>query len=309
MIKKVLLVLGILLGSFATAQQDSQFTQYLYNTVNINPAYAGSRGAMTVFALHRNQWNGIEGAPTTNTFALNTPINNSNFGVGMSVINDKIGPSDENTLAADISYSIATSENYKLSFGLKITANILSVDFNKLTIYNPTDNLTQAKIDNALSPNTGFGLYYHSNSFYLGLSVPNLFETQHFDKSASNLAASKVIAERLHYYFIAGQVFPISDEIKFKPAFLTKIVQGAPLQMDLSASFLFNEKLTLGVAYRWDAAFSCLAGFKVSDSWFIGYGFDKEVTKLSNYNTGSHEFFLRYEWFKKYNRIVSPRFF
>lgn len=309
MIKKLLLIISVLLGSFATAQQDSQFTQYMYNTVNINPAYAGSRGAMTVFALHRNQWNGIDGAPTTNTFAINTPINNTNFGVGLSVINDKIGPSDENTLAADVSYSVPTSENFKLSFGLKITANVLNVDFSKLTIYTQGDHLAQARIDNTFSPNTGFGLYYHSNTTYFGLSVPNLFENQHFDKSAANLASATVIAERIHYYFIAGHVIPISDEVKFKPALLTKIVQGVPLQMDMSANFLFHEKITLGVAYRWNIAFSCTAGFKVSDAWFIGYAFDKEVTNLSNYNTGSHEFFIRYEWFKKYNRIISPRFF
>jgi type IX secretion system PorP/SprF family membrane protein len=113
----------------------------------------------------------------------------------------------------------------------------------------------------------------------------------------------------MHYYFIAGHVIDLNTSVKFKPALLTKIINGAPLQVDMSANFLINDKFTAGLAYRWDAAFSALAGFQISDSWFIGYGYDMEVTKLANYNSGSHEIFLRYELFKNYDKVVSPRFF
>lgn len=307
--KRFLIFIVTLVAASSYGQQDSQFTNYMYNTVNINPAYAGSRGALSIFGLHRNQWVGLDGAPVTNTFSINTPINNSNFGLGISIVNDRIGPSDENSISADVSYTIAVSENYKLSFGVKGTANLLNVDFTKLNIYNPGDVLAQYNVANKFSPNVGAGIYFHSDKTYFGLSVPNFLETKHFDKDQLGFSANSVASERMHYYFIAGHVFDLSGSVKLKPALLTKVVQGAPLQIDLSANFLFNDRFTLGAAYRWDAAASLLAGFQVSDSWFIGYGYDLEVTKLANYNSGSHEFFLRYELFKNYNRVVSPRFF
>ncbi len=307
--KRFLIFIVTLVAASSYAQQDSQFTNYMYNTININPAYAGSRGVLSVFGLHRNQWVGLDGAPVTNTFSLNTPIRNSNIGIGFSIVNDRIGPSDENSISADFSYSIKTSEKFKLSFGLKATANLLNVDFTRLNIYNPGDNLAQNNVDNRFQPNIGAGIYFHSDRTYFGLSVPNFLETKHFDKDETAFSAASVASERMHYYFIAGHVFDLSSTVKLKPAMLTKVVQGAPLQVDLSANFLFNEKFTLGAAYRWDAAASLLAGFQVSDSWFIGYGYDMEVTKLANYNTGSHEIFLRYELFKNYDKVVSPRFF
>lgn len=307
--KRLLIFIVTLVASSSYAQQDSQFTNYMYNTININPAYAGSRGVLSIFGLHRNQWVGLDGAPVTNTFSLNAPINNSNIGIGFSILNDRIGPSDENNISVDVSYSIKTSEKYKLSFGIKGTANLLNVDFTKLNIYNPGDNLAQYNVDNKFSPNVGAGVYFHSDKTYFGFSVPNMLETKHFDKDQTSFSAESVASERMHYYFIAGHVIDLNTSIKFKPALLTKIVNGAPLQLDMSANFLINNKFTAGLAYRWDAAFSALAGFQISDSWFIGYGYDMEVTKLANYNSGSHEIFLRYELFKNYDKVVSPRFF
>jgi type IX secretion system PorP/SprF family membrane protein len=307
--KRFLTIFVLLVAASSYAQQDSQFTNYMYNTININPAYAGSRGVLSVFGLHRNQWVGLDGAPVTNTFSINSPINNSNFGIGVSIINDRIGPSDENSISIDVSYSVKTSEKYKLSFGIKGTANLLNVDFTKLNIYNPGDVLAQYNVDNRFSPNVGAGVYFHSDKTYFGFSVPNMLETEHFDKDQTSLSAESVASERMHYYFIAGHVIDLNTNIKFKPALLTKIINGAPLQVDMSANFLINDKFTAGLAYRWDAAFSALAGFQISDSWFIGYGYDMEVTKLANYNSGSHEIFLRYELFKNYDKVVSPRFF
>lgn len=307
--KRILLIAFILIGLSTYSQQDSQFTQYMYNTVNINPAYAGSRGVLSIFGLHRNQWVGLDGAPVTNTLSLNSPINNSNIGLGLSFINDKIGPSDENSISVDISYSVKTSETAKLSFGLKATANLLNVDFTKLDKFDQADFLGTTNIDNRFSPNIGAGIYYHSEKSYIGLSVPNFLETKHFDKSSTTINSQSIASERMHYYLIGGHVFELSENIKFKPAFLTKLVQGTPLQVDLSTNFLFNDKFTAGLAYRWDAAFSALLGFQVSNSWMIGYAYDMEVTKLANFNSGSHEIFLRYELFKNYDKVISPRFF
>ncbi len=302
------IVVLLLLSASSYAQQDAQFTQYMYNTININPAYAGSREAMSIFALHRTQWVGLDGAPVTNAASLNTPINGSNVGLGVSIINDKIGPSDENNISVDFSYTLNTSDTFKLSFGLKATADLLNVDFNKLSQYDKNDYAFQNNIDNKFSPNVGVGLYLHSDKTYFGLSVPNLLETKHFDRSASK-GSSLVSKEVINYYFIAGHVFDLTGDIKFKPSILTKMVYGAPLQVDISGNFMFSDKFVLGVAYRWSAAMSAMVGFQATDSWFIGYGYDLETTKLANYNSGSHELFLRYELFNKYDKIISPRFF
>lgn len=290
-------------------QQDAQFTQYMYNTININPGYAGSREAMSVFAMHRTQWVGLDGAPITNTASVNTPINGSNVGLGVSIINDRIGPSDENNIAIDFSYSINTSDRYKLSFGLKASANLLNIDFNKLSQYDQNDYAFQTNIDNKFSPNIGVGFYLHSDNTYVGLSAPYLLETKHFDRYAATGANSHVAKENINLYLIAGHVLDLSYNVKFKPSLLTKYVQGAPLQVDLSTNFMFNDKFVAGLAYRWSAAVSAMVGFQASDSWFIGYGYDLETTRLSNYNSGSHEIFLRYELFNKYTKIISPRFF
>ncbi|MFV5700012.1 type IX secretion system membrane protein PorP/SprF [Flavobacterium sp. ZT3R17] len=284
------------------AQQDAQFTQYMYNTININPAYAGSRGALSIFALHRTQWVGLDGAPVTNAVSMNTPLNGSNLGLGVSIINDKIGPTHENTISADLSYTIPTSETFKLSFGIKATANIFDLDVSRL---NPVDDDPSLHdFSNKFTPNIGAGVYLHSNNAYVGFSVPNFIETNRYD---DNEVA--IFKEKINYYLIAGYVFDMNDYIKFKPAVLTKMVGGAPLQVDVSGNFMFNDKFVVGVAYRWSAALSAMVGFQVSEGLYVGYGYDHETTNLDHYNSGSHEIFLRYELFKNNNKITTPRFF
>ena len=300
---KILYFALMLIGLVSYAQQDAQYTQYMYNTINANPAYAGSRGVLSIFGLYRTQWVGLDGAPQTGAFSVNSPIANSNLGVGLSFVNDRIGPTNENTISADLSYTIRTSETYKLSFGVKGTANLFNLDPSKLNPQHTNDPLLQ-DLNNDLSPNVGAGVYLHSDKLYLGASVPNFFETKRYDDN--DVAVYK---ERMNMYFIGGYVFDLSPSLKFKPAFLTKLVEGAPLQLDVSGNFLINERLVLGAAWRWDAAVSAMAGFQITDGLFIGYGYDLETTKLANYNSGSHEIFLRFELFKKQEKIVSPRFF
>lgn len=284
------------------AQQDAQFTQYMYNTININPAYAGSRGVLSIFALHRTQWVGLDGAPVTNTVSINTPLNANNLGLGISVINDKIGPTHENTISADLSYTVPTSETFKLSFGIKATANLFDLDVSRL---NPADDDPSLHdYSNKFTPNIGAGVYLHSDKSYVGFSVPNFIETNRYDDNEI-----AIFKEKINYYLIAGYVFDLTNDIKFKPAILIKMVEGAPLQADVSANFMFNNKFVVGVAYRWSAALSAMVGFQVSEGLYIGYGYDHETTNLNHYNSGSHEIFLRYELFKNNNKIITPRFF
>jgi type IX secretion system PorP/SprF family membrane protein len=302
--KTKILFFALMLSGFAGfAQQDAQYTQYMYNTININPAYAGSRGALSVFGLHRTQWVGLDGAPVTNAFSINTPINNSKIGIGLSVVNDRIGPTDENTISADVSYTVQTSDTYNLSFGIKGTANMFNLDVNKL---NPADagDPSLMNFDNNITPNFGAGVYFHSDKLYVGLSVPNFFETNRYEDNSV-----AVYKEKMNYYLMGGYVFDLSPSVQFKPAFLMKSVEGAPLQLDLSGNFLINEKFMIGAAWRWSAAVSAMAGFQITDGLFVGYGYDLETTKLANYNSGSHEIFLRFELFSRYNKITSPRFF
>ncbi|KQO25105.1 hypothetical protein ASF10_06285 [Flavobacterium sp. Leaf82] len=302
---KLFFIVIMFAGIAGYAQQDAQFTQYMYNTININPAYAGSRGALSVFGLYRTQWVGLDGAPETSSFSVNSPINNSNVGIGVSLVNDKIGPTNENNFSVDLSYTVQTSPDFKLSFGIKGTANLFNLDINKLNPENQGDPQFQ-DIDNKFSPNVGAGVYWHSNKAYIGLSVPNFIETNRYDDN--DVAIFK---DKINYYLMAGYVFDLDklEYIKFKPAVLTKMVEGAPLQVDVSANFMFIEKFVVGVAYRWSASVSAMVGFQITDGLYLGYGYDRETTNLNNYNSGSHEIFLRYEFIKNNGKLTTPRFF
>ncbi|MBT8276602.1 MAG: type IX secretion system membrane protein PorP/SprF [Bacteroidia bacterium] len=306
------LILLILLGSFSgMAQQDPQYTQYMYNTQIVNPAYAGSRDALSFGLLYRTQWVGLEGAPQSATFTANTPIGAlDNMGLGISIVRDELGPAVESNVNIDYSYTINTSDDAEISFGLKAGLDLLDVDFTKLNIFDPTDPRFQNNIDNRLQPQIGAGVYYNTDRFYAGLSVPNFLNTKHFDEgSLANIEKETIAAERLHYFLIAGYVFDLSDSVKFKPATLVKAVSGSPLQWDVSANFLINEKFTLGAAYRWSAALSGLVGFQASDEIFIGFGYDFQTTDLEDYSDGSYEIMLRFDVFNKPERVLTPRFF
>ncbi|MBL4662978.1 MAG: type IX secretion system membrane protein PorP/SprF [Flavobacteriaceae bacterium] len=305
-------VLCVLLIALSTsqlhAQQDSQYTQYMYNTQTFNPAYVGSRGTMSLTGLYRNQWVGLDGAPETFNFSINTPVGElKKVGLGLSFIQDKIGPADESTITADFSYTIQLNEKIKLAFGVKGGINLLSVDYSKLNIHNPNDELQQYNIDHRVTPIIGAGLYLHDNeTWYAGVSAPNMLETSHYDDVTVSNAT-----EKANFYIIGGYVFSLSESTKFKPAVIGKFVSGAPISIDLSANFLFYDTFTLGAAYRFDAAVSALAGFQINESLMIGYAYDYGIQELANYNSGSHEIFLRFEIgnSKKTERFLTPRFF
>jgi len=317
--KYYIILIVLLVASFQSveAQQDAQYTQYMYNTLSINPAYAGSRGVLSIAGLYRSQWVGLDGAPETGTFNIHSPIGpKGKVGLGFSVINDRIGEgvNDETYFDIAFSYTIQTSATGKMSFGLKAGGHLLNVDFTRLNQF--TSELGQDNnIDNRFSPNIGLGLYYHTDKFYVGLSAPNLLETDHFEESPTfnteGRSVSYISRERINYYLITGYVFDLNPTLKFKPALLTRAVSGAPLQVDLSANFLFNEKFILGAAYRWDAALSGLVGFQISDQLMLGLAYDRETTELgrAEFNDGSFEVFVRFELFRNFDKIISPRFF
>lgn len=305
--KIVLRILFLILacGTTVYGQQDAQYTQYMYNTVSVNPGYAGSRGNISIAALHRSQWLGLEGAPTTQTLNIHSPIGYRGVGLGFSIINDKIGPTSETNFDIDFSYTIYTSTEGRLSFGLKAGANLLDIRFSELNQFAP-DLTLETDIDNRFSPNFGAGVYYRTNHFYAGLSVPRFLQTAHFDESSLSTAK-----EQMNFYLITGYVWDLNPFLKFKPTLLTKVTQGAPLQVDVSANFMLNDKFILGVAYRWDAAVSGMVGFNISEGFLIGMAYDRETTELGNaaFNDGSFEVILRYDFITTKGNLRSPRFF
>jgi len=307
-IKITLLAILCLSGvQFMNAQQDAQFTQYMYNTLSINPAYAGSRDLLSAVLLHRSQWVGLDGAPQTQTLSGHTPLTEK-IGIGLNIVNDQIGPATETYFDGNFSYSLEVLKDYELRFGLKAGGHLLDVDYTKLNIFDETDGNFQANnVDKKFSPQVGLGLMLHSDKFYVGLSAPNILETKHFDESSD--ASESTAKERIGYYLISGYVFDLSSDIKLKPTILTKITTGAPLQVDVSANFLFYEKFTLGAAYRWSSAVSALVGFQFTEALMVGVAYDADTTEFSEYSGGSFEAFLRYELFKSYNKMVTPRFF
>jgi type IX secretion system PorP/SprF family membrane protein len=301
-IRNLILVFIALFSIKTIAQQDPQYTQYMYNTMSVNPGYAGQRDVLSATALYRTQWVGIDGAPKTITFGIHSPLRNNRLGLGLNVVSDQLGPAKETSVDANFSYTIPFSDDKtKLSFGIKGGFHLLDTDWSKGIYQNP-DNAFNNNV-NLLSPTLGAGMYLHSSNWYLGLAIPNFITTNHYDDFEESIAV-----ERLHYFLIAGYVFDLSENTKLKPAALVKAVSGAPMIADLSLNALINDTFTLGVSYRWDDSFSGLAGFQVSDNLYVGYAYDLTSTNLNNYNSGTHEIMLRFE-LRSAGKILSPRFF
>ncbi|TXE07398.1 type IX secretion system membrane protein PorP/SprF [Gelidibacter salicanalis] len=297
------LFVSLFFSGFTTqAQQDSQYTQYMYNTVSVNPAYAGSRGSLSMMGIYRNQWAGLDGAPETLNFTLHSPIGVRGVGLGLGFVSDKIGPSDESMVTADFSYTLNLAQDVKLSFGLKGGVSIWNLNPDKLNIFNPNDyNLRR---ENNTSPVIGTGMYLYTQKWYVGLSSPNILQTEHYDDVQVSTAT-----EKTHIYLMGGYVFDINPNLKLKPAFMAKAVVGAPLAIDVSANALMYDTVTFGLGYRVDAAVSAMAGFQISEQIMMGYAYDYDTTEFGNYNNGSHEIFLRFELGTRLRAKVNPRFF
>jgi type IX secretion system PorP/SprF family membrane protein len=287
----------------SVAQQLPQFTQYMYNTISINPAYAGSRETLSVVGLHRSQWVGLEKGPQTQTLSVHAPLKNERVGLGLSFINDELGYQNFSYLYGDFSYTIPTGETSKLAFGIK--AGFTSFSLDSGFQQDLSDDAVIFGFENRWKPNIGAGLYWHSQKWYLGLSAPRILNTDYTGD------AEFQALERVGYYFTGGYVFDISKNTKFKPAALLKATSGAPLSFDLTANFLFYEKFWAGASYRINEraeAIGAIADFQVSKQLRIGYAYEYPLSDLRPYTSGTHEILLMFEIFKS-KRIKSPRYF
>ncbi|WP_299436356.1 type IX secretion system membrane protein PorP/SprF [uncultured Maribacter sp.] len=299
-LSKILFFGCIFLTSLSSkAQQLPQFTQYMYNTISVNPAYAGSRETLNVTALHRNQWAGLEGNPRTNTLSIHTPLRDERIGLGLSYINDRLGDESTNYIYGDFSYSVFLNRKVKMSFGLK-------AGFSNYTLSNPdiTDPFFNDNF-NSWNPNFGAGVFVGSNRWYAGFSSPRILNTD------LNEGEFKAI-ERNSYYAIGGLVLDMSETLKFKPTVISKFTNGAPATFDVTANFLFNEKFWIGASYRFNDAsnFGAMMDYQISKDIRIGYAYDLPTSTIKPYTGGTHEIILIYELVKKVmGPIKSPRYF
>ena len=300
----VTLVIGVV-ALCANAQQTPQFTQYMFNTISVNPGYAGSREALTIVGLHRSQWVGMDGGPTTQTFSIHSPLRNEKVGVGFSFINDKLGYENFNYLYADFSYTINLSQQTKLAFGVKGGFSYYSIDealFNDPDVYN--DPYFQEKL-NRWTPNIGAGIYMHQPKWYVGVSSPKLIENDY------NRLGNYVSFEQMHFYTIAGYVFDLNDSgsVKMRPTGLVKLTKGSPASYDATLSFLFNDKLWVGGSYRFEDSAGALVSFQLSKQLTIGYAYDYPISDLKPYTSGSHEIMLMFDFKFDKSKYKSPRYF
>ena len=305
--KLSILLIGILLSFMdMSAQQDPQYTQYMYNMNVVNPAYAGSRGTLSLGLLGRTQWTSVPGGPRTMTFSGDAPLGRK-VGIGLSIIADEIGPVSEQNLYVDVSYTLTTSEEGRLAFGLKGGITMQNIDLLSITLpQDPNDPLFQDNV-NETYPNFGAGVYYYTDKFYVGLSVPNILKSTHFERSGGIITEA---SEEMHAFLTAGYVFRLSPTLKFKPSVMFRGVINAPISIDLNANFLIYERLELGVGYRISDSVVGLINFAVTPDFRIGFAYDYTISDFSDINPGgSYEAILLYDIDFSKKNLKSPRFF
>lgn len=304
-----LLGITVLFSSAIIAQQDAMYTHYMLNTLSVNPAYAGSRDALTVTALHRSQWVSFPGAPVTQTFTLHGPAFNPKLGLGLSVVNDKLGPLSSTSVYVDAAYMMFLNDDDRLAFGIKGGLNILRGAFSEINTTVQGDNVFGFDVGGVAKPNLGAGVYYYKPRFYLGFSVPGLltngFTTGSGDQTVTNYQQAR------HYFLIAGGVFELDRDLEMKPTGYIKATEGSPIELDLNTTAIYQEKFHLGLMYRTGDGPGILAGFNINEQLYAGYSFDWSfVNSTGRYNAGSHEIALRYDFVYKHRRkIKSPRYF
>lgn len=302
------LLVIITITNIINAQQDAQFTQYMYNMSVINPAYATADDEyLNLGLIYRSQWVGAVGAPSTGSFFAHSSITNNMEG-GISITHDQIGDVvKETNLFLDYAYILKVSDNSRLSLGVKAGLSFYSTNFDGFIYSDPLPDPAFAENISRTFPNIGAGAFYFSDKYYFGMSVPNLLKSKHLD---SNSGIVREGVEDLHIFLTGGYVFDISDNIKFKPAFMSKLVNSAPLSLELTSNVLINNNVEVGVGYRFEDGISGLVNFKITPNLRFGYAYDHTISNLGKFNSGTHEVILLFDLSKiRASYDKSPRFF
>ncbi|HEY0979009.1 MAG TPA: type IX secretion system membrane protein PorP/SprF [Flavobacteriales bacterium] len=309
LIRPLLLSAATVLLTGAYAQQDPMYTMYMWNTLSVNPGYAGSADLFTASALMRKQWVGLAGAPSTQTLTAHAPLPLKSLGLGLSVMNENVGPVRTTQVFADFAYRIRITRKARLAFGLKAGVEMFQADLLGLQNVDTDDPYLQQNITGKVKPNFGFGAYYWGSKGYIGLSAPKLLRNTWLRVDGNTSGNVEALQQEQHYFLIGGYVFDLGPEVKLRPGFLLKAVQGAPLQLDLSTMVLLRERFWIGAAYRHGDSMDALVAYQVTDQLRVGYAYDLSLTRLRTYNSGSHELMLTYDLRFDKKRMMSPRYF
>ena len=311
--KKTLYISFILLlvQMVVRAQQDPQYTQYMYNMSVINPAYTTNDIGMLNFGtLYRSQWKNAVGSPKTLTFFAHTPLSEK-VEMGLSFITDDVGDGvlKENNIYADFAYVLKLDDKSNISLGLKGGITTFETNFNGFMLPEFQDDAAFNENLNSTFPNVGIGAFYHRENFYAGLSVPNLLTSKHIENSNG---INRIGTEEMHVFITSGYVYELNPDLKIKPSVMAKMVQGAPLTMDVSFNVLFNNRFEGGLSYRLEDSVSAMFNLSVIPALRIGYAYDYTLSNLSDYSAGSHEIFILFDLDllglgKGYDK--SPRFY
>ena len=289
------------------AQQDPQYTQYMYNMNVVNPAYAGSKESLSIGLLYRDQWSGFPGAPRTFTMSAHSPVGDKT-GLGLSAISDEIGPVKETNVYADFSYTLDFGNSRKLAFGVKAGATFHDIGLTNLELQDgngdlgPVDPAFAADVNNTY-PNFGAGFLYYTNNWYVGVSVPNMLQSTHLDADPDGREYGN---EEMHYFATAGYVFQLSENTKFKPSTLVKSSFNSPISFDVNANFLFYDRFEIGASYRYEDAVSGLASVRATDWVQFGFAYDHSISDIDQ---PSYEAFVIFDIFFNKKTYLSPRYF
>ena len=303
--KLILLFFTVLIAQQISAQQDPQYTQYMYNMNIINPAYAGISEGLSVGALYRSQWVGLDGGPETFTFNIHSPVGKQ-LALGLSVISDKIGPVEETNAYVDVSYTVPLGMETRLAFGVKggFTFHDIAIAESQITLVDLSDPFFANAI-NETTPNIGAGVYFYKpNKYYISISVPNILNGVHLDANGT-----KIGSESEHLFTAAGYVFDLSENFKLKPHALLKYAFDAPASYDLNANLFMYDLVEFGVGYRLDDSFSAMINFQVTKDLRIGYAYDAINSGLDIVTNSSHEVFINYDFNFSSKVSRSPRYF
>ncbi|HOO85455.1 MAG TPA: type IX secretion system membrane protein PorP/SprF [Prolixibacteraceae bacterium] len=310
--QEIKLIFGLFLLCFvavlpARAQQEPMFTQYMSNPGIINPAYAGSSGNINVNGLFRKQWLGIDWSPTTTTISINSPFKEYEIGLGLTFIDDQIGPMHQTGLYFDYARHLRLSQNHNLSLGLKGGFNYCDIDLLNLRSNEYDPHLIMYPGYKKLLPNFGVGLMYYTNNYFLGFSVPKLVRNSIKDKENTTEWIGR---EERHYFLTTGFLFTIYENVlRLKPSVFARFVNGAPVSVEANMAAIMYERFWVGVSYRISDALIGFVKVRVDDQLHIGYSYDLNNSRLKSYNKGTHEIYISYDFAYKNRRILSPRYF
>ena len=294
----------------ARAQQDPNYTQYMYNMNVVNPAYAGSKESVSGGLLYRAQWVDIKGAPRTGTFNVHSPVG-KNVGLGLSAITDQVGPVDQTNIYGDFSYTLNLGGEHRLALGLKtgLTFHKVGLFSDIATGYLPQQNDVAFRENSSnIYFNFGSGLFYYTHKYYVAFSVPNVLKTTYLDLHDDG-TSRKFGSSVQHYFLTGGYVFDLSETTKMKPSFMLKSAFGTSTSVDASLNFLFFDKFEIGGTYRLQDSYGAMVNYAITPSLRIGYAYDRIMSDLKVTTPASHEIMLLFDLNHRKRVAVSPRFF